>query len=68
MNAQNAILNTVTDITIDIKDNTRTLTLWTILEGLGNGAVAWGGILTVMGCGCSRNGTGNNGAVTKLYE
>ena len=70
MSAQNAILNTVTDITIDIKDNTRTLTLnvdspFTSLE---DGAVAWGDYDRDGDQDVAVMGTGNNGAVTKLYE
>jgi VCBS repeat-containing protein len=70
MSAQNAILNTVTDITIDIKDNTRTLTLEqnSPFTGLENGAVAWGDFDRDGDQDVAVMGTGNTGAVTKIYE
>jgi sugar lactone lactonase YvrE len=70
MSAQNAILNTVADITIDIKDNTRTLILNadSPFTGLENGAVAWGDYDRDGDQDVAVMGTGNSGAVTKLYE
>jgi hypothetical protein len=70
MTAQNAILNPSEDIKIDIKDNTRTLTLQvnSPFTGLENGAVAWGDYDRDGDQDVAVMGTGNNGAVTKLYE
>jgi hypothetical protein len=70
MTAQNAILNTIGDIKIDIKDNTRTLTLNadSPFTGLENGAVTWGDYDRDGDQDVAVMGTGNNGAVTKLYE
>jgi hypothetical protein len=70
MSAQNAVLNAVDDITIDIKDNTRTLTLQvnSPFAGLEDGAVAWGDYDRDGDQDVAVMGTGNSGAVTKVYE
>jgi len=67
---QNATLNSQTDITISLLDNTRTLTLQenSPFTGLENGAVAWGDFDRDGDQDVAVMGTGNNGAVTKLYE
>lgn len=70
MTAINAILNSTEDIKIDIKDNTRTLTLNadSPFTGLENGAVSWGDYDRDGDQDVAVMGTGNSGAVTKLYE
>jgi hypothetical protein len=70
MTAQNAVLNAVDNITIDIKDNTRTLTLQvnSPFIGLEDGAVAWGDYDRDGDQDVAVMGTGNSGAVTKVYE
>jgi VCBS repeat-containing protein len=70
MTAQNAISNSPSDISISLLDNTRTLTLKTDspFTGLENGAVAWGDYDRDGDQDVAVMGTGNSGAVTKLYE
>jgi hypothetical protein len=68
--AQNAVLDSQADINIALLDNTRTLTLQTNspFTGLENGAVAWGDYDRDGDQDVAVMGTGNSGAVTKLYE
>jgi hypothetical protein len=70
MTVQNALFNTIADIKIDIKDNTKTLTLNSDspFTGLENGAVTWGDYDRDGDQDVAVMGTGNSGAVTKLYE
>jgi hypothetical protein len=67
---QNATLNSQIDITISLLDNTRTLTLEqnSPFTGLENGAVTWGDYDRDGDQDVAVMGTGNSGAVTKLYE
>jgi hypothetical protein len=66
----NAVLNSIEDIKINLLDNTRTLTLKadSPFTGLENGAVAWGDYDRDGDQDVAVMGTGNSGAVTKLYE
>jgi len=68
--AQNAILDSAADLNIALLDNTRTLTLKadSPFTGLDNGAVAWGDFDRDGDQDVAVMGTGNTGAVTKLYE
>ena len=70
MTAQNATLSSPNDITISLLDNTRTLTLQadSPFTGLENGAVTWGDYDRDGDQDVAVMGTGNNGAVTKLYQ
>jgi hypothetical protein len=70
MTAQNATLNSPNDITISLLDDTRTLTLQvgSPFTGLENGAVAWGDYDRDGDQDVAVMGTGNSGAVTKVYE
>ncbi|UQD55465.1 FG-GAP-like repeat-containing protein [Flavobacterium sp. K5-23] len=67
---QKATLNSPEEIKINLLDNTRTLTLQvgSPFIGLENGAVAWGDYDRDGDQDVAVMGTGNSGAVTKLYE